>query len=142
MKRETFFAPDPSHPDRYLKLRGRRWHYVRRVPKSIAAWDARGTIQLSLRTASLEVARLKRDELEKADDLYWSGVTDGWIPGQLKRRIEQPRRARSASGFTISPQTRSLRRFRSMTSSRGLKEFAKPQAVRRPPFSARTKSRR
>ena len=77
MKRETFFAPDPSCPDRHLKLRGRRWHYVRRVPRSVSGWDERGTIQVSLRTASLEVARLKRDELEKADDLYWSDVTDG-----------------------------------------------------------------
>nr|WP_235226308.1 hypothetical protein [Octadecabacter dasysiphoniae] len=33
-------------------------------------------IQLSLQTTSLEVARIKRDAIEKADDLYWSGVTD------------------------------------------------------------------
>ena len=77
MKRETFFAPDPSHPDRHLKLRGRRWHYARHVPASVSGWDLRGMIQLPLRTTSPEVARLKRDELEKADDLYWSGVIDG-----------------------------------------------------------------
>ncbi len=77
MRRETFTAPDPADPNRYLKLRGRRWHYVRRVPSHVAGWDRRGTIQLSLKTPSLEVARLKRDELAKADDLYWSGVSDG-----------------------------------------------------------------
>lgn len=77
MNPETFHAPDPSDPDRYLKLRGRRWHYVRRVPAHAMHWDRRGTIQSSLKTPSLEVARLKRDELAKADDLYWSGIADG-----------------------------------------------------------------
>ncbi|MEM1152452.1 MAG: hypothetical protein AAGI03_18250 [Pseudomonadota bacterium] len=53
-----------------MKLRDRRWHDVRRVPSRASGWDNEGTIQRSLKTASLEVARIKRDELAKADDLY------------------------------------------------------------------------
>lgn len=63
--------------DRYLKQRGSRWHYVRRVPSHAQGWDGRQLIQISLKTSSLEVARLKRDALERADELYWSGVADG-----------------------------------------------------------------
>lgn len=36
MERAVFFAPKPAEPHRYLKLRGRCWHYVRRVPKHVA----------------------------------------------------------------------------------------------------------
>ncbi len=65
MRRDTFAAPCPADADRHLKLRGRRWRYVRRVPRTFEPADRRGTIQTSLRTTSLEVARLKRDELDK-----------------------------------------------------------------------------
>lgn len=99
MRRETFSAPDPADPDRYLKLRGRRWHYVRRVPMAFACSDPRGTIQKSLRTASLEVARLKRDELEKADDLYWSGVADGEQAATASQAHEAARTRALGLGF-------------------------------------------
>ncbi len=99
MKRETFRAPDPVNPDRHLKLRGRRWHYIRRVPKQVACWDQRGLIQLSLQTTSLEVARLKRDAIEKADDLYWSGVADGQN-AQTAMQVYQAAKTRArALGF-------------------------------------------
>lgn len=99
MKRETFHAPDPSDPDRCLKLRGRRWHYVRRVPAHAMHWDRRGTIQSSLRTASLEVARLKRDELAKADDLYWSGIADGQNAQTAMQVYEAAKRRALGLGF-------------------------------------------
>ncbi|MEM7518554.1 MAG: DUF6538 domain-containing protein, partial [Planctomycetota bacterium] len=85
--------------DRFLKLRGRRWHYVRRVPKHVADWDARGTIQLSLKTASLEVARIKRDEIEKADDLYWSGVSDGLAAESAEETYRAAKSRALALGF-------------------------------------------
>ncbi|MGF1526447.1 MAG: DUF6538 domain-containing protein [Candidatus Competibacterales bacterium] len=99
MRREVFFTPEPDDPDRYLKLRGRRWHYVRRVPKHVADWDVRGTVQLSLKTASLEVARIKRDEIEKADDLYWSGVSDGLAAGSAEKTYLAAKQRALGLGF-------------------------------------------
>ena len=86
-------------PDRYLKLRGRRWHYVRRVPAHAQQHDRRGVIQVSLKTASQEVARLKRDALQKADDLYWSGVADGLAAETAFERYEAAKTRAQALGF-------------------------------------------
>lgn len=61
-------------PMRYLKRRGKKWHYVRRVPTHFHSLDGRGLVQVSLKTASLEVAKLRRDALERADDLFWQGL--------------------------------------------------------------------
>ncbi|MEO1116207.1 MAG: DUF6538 domain-containing protein, partial [Pseudomonadota bacterium] len=47
--------------DRYLRRRGRCWHYVRRVPGRLADIDNRGMIRVALQTQSLEVARMRRD---------------------------------------------------------------------------------
>ena len=86
-------------PDRYLKLRGRRWHYVRRVPAHAQQHDRRRVIQVSLKTTSQEVARLKRDALEKADDLYWSGVADGLAAETAFERYEAAKKRAQALGF-------------------------------------------
>lgn len=59
---------------RYLKQRGDKWHYVRRVPEHFSHLDNRGTIRVSLKTASLDVAKLRRDAHERADDLFWQGI--------------------------------------------------------------------
>lgn len=67
----------PLDPMRYLKERKGNWHYVRRVPAHVAAFDDRGLIQTSLKTKSAEVAKLRRDALERADDLYWQGLAGG-----------------------------------------------------------------
>ncbi|MEM9230558.1 MAG: integrase, partial [Pseudomonadota bacterium] len=66
---------------------------------AFACSDPRGTIQKSLRTASLEVARLKRDELEKADDLYWSGVADGEQAATASQAHEAARTRALGLGF-------------------------------------------
>lgn len=66
--------PDPI---RCLKERGGRWHYVRRVPAHSALVDDRKLIQIALKTQSLEVAKLRRDAQEKADDLYWQSLAAG-----------------------------------------------------------------
>ena len=73
-KRSTFLQPAPD-PMRYLKLRGLNWFYRRRVPEHCAHFDARSEIVKALKTSSLEVAKLRRDAMERADDLYWqSGI--------------------------------------------------------------------
>lgn len=60
-----------SDPMRYLKARGTRWHYVRRVPGKFSHIDPRGTIRVSLQTSSLHQAKLRRDAMERAHDLFW-----------------------------------------------------------------------
>ncbi|WP_256619787.1 DUF6538 domain-containing protein [Parvularcula maris] len=86
-------------PDRYLKRRGTRWHYVRRVPTHAQSWDDRKLIQVSLKTHSVEVARLKRDALEQADELYWSGVADGLVAETAMERYEAAKTRAQALGF-------------------------------------------
>lgn len=63
--------------DKYLKLRGSRWYYIRRIPKKVSHLDGRGKIELSLETTSLEVARARRDALAEADRLYWLSLHGG-----------------------------------------------------------------
>lgn len=55
-------------------MRGSKWHYVRRVPEHFSALDSRGTIRTALKTSSIDVAKLRRDALERADDLLWQGL--------------------------------------------------------------------
>jgi len=43
--------------NQYLKRRGDRWNYHRRVPAAYQSLDARGTIRVALDTASIEIAR-------------------------------------------------------------------------------------
>ncbi|MET0943728.1 MAG: DUF6538 domain-containing protein, partial [Mesorhizobium sp.] len=62
--------------DRFLVLRNRTYHYKRRVPATVAKQDQRAPfVRLSLKTNDLALARIKRDELEDADDTYWSKLT-------------------------------------------------------------------
>ena len=62
----------PADGERYLKNHKGRYYYYRRVPRKFQALDARGTIRKALNTASLETAKMRRDELALADDEYWA----------------------------------------------------------------------
>jgi integrase len=62
--------------ERYLQCRDEYWHYIRRVPKRFSALDDRNVIRASLKTKSLETARLRRDSMIEADDLYWASLAD------------------------------------------------------------------
>ena len=61
-------------PDRFLLKRGRRWYYQRRVPGQFAHLDQRRFAKVSLKTDSLEIARVRRDQLAEADDEYWMAL--------------------------------------------------------------------
>ena len=61
-------------PDRFLLKRGRRWYYQRRVPGQFSHLDQRRFAKVSLKTDSLEIARLRRDHLAEADDEYWMAL--------------------------------------------------------------------
>lgn len=88
--------------DRYLQQRGRRWHYVRRVPEHCAVDDDRGMIRKSLKTTDKKVARERRDGMEAADDLFWAALVAGEAEGAHARYESAVRRARSL-GFTYAP---------------------------------------
>ena len=65
---------DTSYRDRFLRRRGARWHYYRRVPERFTPVDPRGTIRIALGTDSAEIARLRRDELAAADETFWAAA--------------------------------------------------------------------
>lgn len=101
-----------ASPDRCLKKRGKTFHYVRRVPKRFSAIDTRGTIRFSLNTQSLEIARLRRDSFEEADNEYWAALaisaTDPSANSAQSRKLMALRYASAqnramASGFTYRP---------------------------------------
>ncbi|WP_298307307.1 DUF6538 domain-containing protein [uncultured Erythrobacter sp.] len=97
--------------DRYLQKRGPRWHYKRRVPDRVADLDDRGTIRVALKTKSLEIARLRRDALAEADELYWANLADaaGEDATAALRQQVATRRYRAATcramahGFAYAP---------------------------------------
>ena len=66
----------PDHM-RYLKLRGGWWQYYRRVPARFATLDQRTWVQVALKTKSADVAKARRDALERSDDLYWQSLMSG-----------------------------------------------------------------
>lgn len=60
--------------DRYLLHRNGRWHYNRRVPKQYHHVESRLHIRGSLKTKSLDIARMRRDAMEQADEEFWSAL--------------------------------------------------------------------
>lgn len=61
-----------EHSDfKYLVERSGTWYYVRRVPDNYAHVDSRIRVKKSLKTKSIDLARLRRNDLIKADDEYW-----------------------------------------------------------------------
>lgn len=62
------------NPNRYLIRRGNTWYYKRRIPKKFRAYDARELVRRSLDTDTLEIARIRRDALEKSDNEFWNNV--------------------------------------------------------------------
>ncbi len=86
-------------PLRYLKLRGGKWHYVRRVPAHVNHLDGRGLIQTSLKTSSIDVAQVRRDALERADDLHWQGLRLDGVRDESQARYEAAKARAVALGF-------------------------------------------
>ena len=98
--------------NRYLRFRNGRWHYKRRVPTRYAAFDDRGVIRFSLKTDSLDIARIRRDAQVQADDLYWASLLDqdgeATEAGVKRLQVLAEKRYRAASlralarGFTYA----------------------------------------
>ena len=98
--------------DRFLTRRGDRWYYQRLVPGRFAHVDPRPRVRYSLRTSSLEIARLRRDALAEADLSYWTalaveaaeknGISDATRRAEDHRYKAAQTRA-LAYGFTYKP---------------------------------------
>ncbi len=104
-----------SKSDRHLRVRGDHWYYYRRVPTKYQGVDPRGTIRLALGTTSLETARLRRDELARADDEFWALLVLAQAASSTGLRVdariaEHRYRAACASamaaGFSYRPMER------------------------------------
>ncbi|WP_157967779.1 DUF6538 domain-containing protein [Cohaesibacter intestini] len=90
--------------DRYLQERGRRWHYVRRVPVDVAKHYDEAMIRRSLDTDHLGTARLRRDATEKADDDYWTELRmEGQTTPVAVRRYEAAISRAKAMRFDYIP---------------------------------------
>lgn len=99
--------------NRHLKQKGGYWHYQRRVPKRYSTFDERRMVECSLRTKSIEIARLRRDAIEESDNLYWAslaGIVDEENPELLARQYEVAQRRYDmaqvralARGFVYEP---------------------------------------
>lgn len=98
---------------RYLQYRDGYWHYVRRVPTRYTGVDDRGVIRVTLKTKSEETARIRRDALIEADDLFWASLIDhdddlseealARQRGVLIRRYQRASARAMARGFVYSP---------------------------------------
>lgn len=56
---------------KYLKSRCGIWYYDRRVPIEFSRLESRSRITISLKTDSLEIAKIRRDGHAEADDAFW-----------------------------------------------------------------------
>jgi integrase len=91
-------------PDRYLFQRAGNYHYMRRVPLSVAHRDSRApTVRQSLKTSDLALARAKRDLLEEADDALWASFLLDEPEDPARARYNAALRRVEALGFTFKP---------------------------------------
>lgn len=99
-------------PDRFLLKRGQRWYYQRRVPGQFSHLDPRRFAKVSLKTDSLEVARLRRDQLAEADDEYWMALATEYsdnnqsgsnVRAALEHRYKAAISRAMAYGFSYKP---------------------------------------
>ena len=91
-------------PDRFLQLRGNRFHYYRRVPKELAGLDDRGEfVRRALDTADRQKARTARDLHEAADNALWSSLMLGENPDAARLRYKRAIKRAEALGFVYRP---------------------------------------
>ena len=99
-------------PDRFLLKRGKRWYYQRRVPGQFSHLDQRRFAKVSLKTESLEIARVRRDQLADADDEYWMALAvelaeenanGSTVRAALEHRYKSAISRAMAYGFSYKP---------------------------------------
>lgn len=86
--------------DRHIQQRGRRFHYVRKVPRDVAHLDRRApAVRVSLKTKSIHTARVLRDARERADDDLWDALRAGVDAATARERHDAALQLNSALGF-------------------------------------------
>ncbi|MCR9061573.1 MAG: hypothetical protein NXI02_29870 [Rhodobacteraceae bacterium] len=88
-----------SDPDRYLKNRNGKWYYVRRIPGHVQDLAGQSRISLTLKTESLETARVRRDAMEEADAAYWAKLLAQSPAEQAEARYEADKARCMALGY-------------------------------------------
>jgi integrase len=87
--------------DRYLSSRNGIYHYKRRVPTLLAAFDDRFPfIRTSLKTRDLAKARALRDGYERADDDLWGALLSSDSTEAAMQRYRSAVQRVAAMGFT------------------------------------------
>jgi len=71
--------------NKLLIKRGDIWYYQRRVPLKFGHVESRPVVRITLDTSSIETARIRRDALFQADNIYWASLCaeilrHGYIP--------------------------------------------------------------
>lgn len=89
--------------NRYLKKRGGRYSYHRRVPTQFQHLDERGTIVEALGTDSLSAARQIRDALEEADNAHWASLSSGNAGDGVSARYQAAKARAKSLGFSFRP---------------------------------------
>ena len=92
-----------NYDNRYLYQRGKAWNYKRRVPSKYKHVDARSKVRASLETKSLDIARIRRDAMERADEAYWR-----LLPMMLQQTKESRKPPSVCNLFIIKPPKRKL----------------------------------
>ena len=97
-------------PDRFILNRNGRFHYQRRVPGDFqpliqAAEKAEAPVAMvrrSLKTGDIHTARLRRDKMAEADELYWESLAAGTADQRAKARYERARLAARSARLTYT----------------------------------------
>lgn len=101
-----------SKQERHLMERSGWYYYYRQVPARLRSFYEGRKIRIALGTQSMEVARLRRDELADADDDYWAQLKlslDLEKAGEqmdttfAKKRYEIAKARALAAGFKFRP---------------------------------------
>jgi integrase len=87
----------------FLTKRSGFWHYVRRVPDSVADFDGRGVVRLSTKIRVADDprgvrARTVAAEINAEVESFWATATEGKL-AEAKARFEAARRRASSLGF-------------------------------------------
>lgn len=102
----------PADADRFLERRGEWYRYVRRIPKRLRSFYVSDRVRIALHTKLNHVARLKRDELVKADEEYWTHLgyaadlaqSGGAVPVDAARAQYEAAKARAlTAGLPYAP---------------------------------------
>ena len=99
--------------EKYLKRRNGWFYYYRRVPTALLPFYSGKFIRVALDTKSLEVAKVRRDELAEADDDYWAKLKLSLKLEKLGERMDT-KHARSRYEIAKARALAAGFRFRSM----------------------------